>query len=130
GHRPCAYCRRPRYREFKRAWCAANMALLEMADPRASWIDAELHQERVTRRRAKVIYTALFSDLPPGTFIVLNAMPYLLWQGRLFPWAHFGYRPSRPMLTASAQVGVLTPRSIVAMFAEGFTPEVHASAGD
>ncbi|MGH8280534.1 MAG: hypothetical protein ACRETQ_13380, partial [Gammaproteobacteria bacterium] len=42
GHRPCAYCRRPRYREFKRAWCAANMALLEMADPRASWIDAEL----------------------------------------------------------------------------------------
>ena len=128
GHRPCAYCRRQRYKEFKRAWCAANAGLLDEPDPRVSVIDTRLHAERVTRRGRKVTYIARFGDLPPGVFIALDGAAWLIWRGRLFPWSHHGYGPSRPAPGMDVRVDVLTPKSIVAMFDGGFCPQVHESA--
>lgn len=128
GHRPCAYCRRERYNEFKRAWCAANAGLLETPSPNVRWIDARLHAERVTRDGRKVTYRARFGDLPPGTFIADGDDALLVWRGRLFPWSHDGYGAPRSAPRATTDVEVLTPQSIAAMFAQGFRPQVHESA--
>lgn len=128
GHRPCAYCRRERYREFKRAWCAANPLASGTREPSAPQIDARLHAERVTREGRKRTFRARIGSLPAGTFIVYGETPCLIWRGRLFPWTHFGYAPSLPEPLPRAQVDVLTPASIVAMFGAGFVPQVHESA--
>lgn len=127
GHRPCAYCRRERYVEFKRVWCAANARRLDSPDPRVGVIDAILHRERVART-GKVVFHARFGTLPDGAFIVRDGSAHLIWQDRLWPWSHRGYGRPLPAPRPAARVDVLTPRSIVAMFAAGFEPEVHASA--
>ncbi len=129
GHRPCAYCRRQRYNEFKHAWCAANAGLLDEPDPRVNVIDARLHVERVGRQGRKVTFAARFGNLPPGTFVALDDAAWLVWRSRLFPWSHYGYGPSRPAPHADVEVEVLTPKSIVAMFGQGFQPRIHDSAG-
>lgn len=128
GHRPCAYCRRQRYREFKQAWCAANAGLGLGADPPVGEIDARLHAERVAPGGGKRVWRTRLGNLPPGTFIVLDGVPCLLWRGGVFPWAHAGYAPPRPVATANAQIDVLTPASIVATFRAGLRPQVHLSA--
>lgn len=128
GHRPCAYCRRQRYNEFKQAWLAANAGLVESPDRRVVLIDARLHAERITRQGGKASYVARFGDLPPGVFIALDDAAYLVWRNRLLPWSHHGYGRARPALHGDDQVQVLTPRSIVAMFGQGFRPQVHESA--
>jgi len=126
GHRPCAYCRRDRYNEFKQAWCAANAGLME-APPLATQIDARLHLERVARDGSKITYRERFGRLPFGTFIVLEGVACLIWRGKLFPWSHWGYGQRRQVLASTQQVSVLTPASIVAMFRQGFEPQVDES---
>lgn len=128
GHRPCAYCRRQRYDEFKRAWCAANPGLVHDPNPRVAEIDARLHAERVVRGGGKRIWQARFGSLPPGAFVALEGVACLLWRDKLFPWSHQGYAGARAPVDAEAQVDVLTPASIVAIFREGFRPQVHVSA--
>ncbi|HEX7326681.1 MAG TPA: hypothetical protein VF292_15230 [Rhodanobacteraceae bacterium] len=128
GHRPCAYCRRPRFNEFKRAWCAANAERLESPTPRMAWIDAQLHAERVRRDGSKVTWMARLDQLPPGTFVALDGGACLVWQNRLWPWSHWGYGAALPLPRAGMRVAVLTPRSIAAVFARGFRPQVHPSA--
>lgn len=125
GHRPCAYCRRERYNEFKQAWCAANHAGHKLP---ATAIDARLHAERVAPDGGKRIASARFGNLPPGTFVLLDGAPCLLWRGRLFAWSHTGYTLLRSTVPAGARIGVLTPASIVALFRMGFRPQVHLSA--
>lgn len=127
GHRPCAYCRRDRYNQFKRAWSAAN-AVPGHAAPLAAQIDARLHLERVARDGSKITYRERFGRLPPGTFIVLEGVAFLIWRGKVFPWSHQGYGPSRQAPANTRRVSVLTPASIVAMFRQGFEPQVDASA--
>ncbi|HEU0277529.1 MAG TPA: hypothetical protein VFQ95_06905 [Rhodanobacteraceae bacterium] len=129
GHRPCAYCRRERYNAFKQAWCAANARPLPAPQVRATVIDARLHVERVTPEGRKVTWRVRFGALPDGAFIVRDGAAWLVWKGRLWPWAHAGYGRARPPLAAGTTVDVLTPASIVGMFGTGFTPQVHASAG-
>lgn len=130
GHRPCAYCRRQRYDDFKQAWCEANADLIDTLNPRATLIDGRLHAERVTRAGVKVTWAADFGVLPEGTFIVLERGAYLAWRGRLLPWSHWGYGTPRPAPPTDARVMVLTPKSIVGMFAQGFRAQVHPSAFD
>lgn len=125
GHRPCAYCRRERYNEFKLAWCAANNAGLNLP---ATAIDARLHTERVAPGGGKHVVHARFGGVPDGAFVVLDGAPALLWRGRLFGWSHTGYAMLREAPADDTHVGVLTPASIVAMFRAGFRPQVHLSA--
>lgn len=130
GHRPCAYCRRGRYEEFKRGWCSANLRTADARSTHATDIDARLHAERVTRDGRKVTFRERFGRLPAGTFIAYGGTPCLLWRRELFPWSHAGYQsPLRPP-DGRARVDVLTPASIVALFRAGFTPHVHESAFD
>lgn len=128
GHRPCAYCRRERYLEFKRAWCAANAGLIESRDPRVTAIDARLHAERVAPGGGKRTHQGHFGALPAGTFVALDGVAWLVWRNRLFPWSHHGYGRARSLPAPDEPATVLTPASIVAMFRAGFTPQVHESA--
>lgn len=126
GHRPCTHCRKARYNEFKAAWIAANA---EAPDSKMSvqQIDDVLHKERVTKGAQKVTYKAQLADLPNGTFVELDDKPYLLWDKTLYLWSAEGYTKTDVNLSARGDVKVLTPASIVKLYRNGFTPEVHLS---
>lgn len=127
GHRPCAECRKDRYLEFKVAWCTANPGIAG-SNPPIAQIDKQLHFERAIRGGGKVTFNDKLLNLPAGTFIELEGIPYLLWLGKLFPWSHHGYGQPLSALPKAIQVTVLTPVSIVAMFRHGYKPQVHESA--
>ena len=134
GHRPCAYCRRERFVEFRSAWAAANghPDLSSHADPcgktvRVAEIDARLHAERVGPSRTKRTFAAHPGSLPTGTMIAINGAAWLLWNGNCHRWSFDGYGPAMRLAAGGAEVDVLTPASIVRMFAAGFTPAVHES---
>ncbi|KKO44305.1 hypothetical protein WG68_15865 [Arsukibacterium ikkense] len=127
GHRPCAHCRKARYNEFKAAWIAANT---ETADSKLSvqQIDNVLHKERVAKGAQKVTYTDRLSNLPDGTFVEIDRNPYLLWNNTLCQWSPDGYTSAYCNSLAIDDVVVLTPRSIVTMYAQGLVPQVDLSA--
>jgi hypothetical protein len=132
GHRPCAECMRPRFKEFQARWAQANPEVAGSASPPVTVIDAVLHQERLARsgRNQKRTYQAQAAALPPGTFVSLapGGPAYLLLADRLLLWQPGGYGPplERPL---DRPVQVLTPASTVRAIAHGFVPQLHASAG-
>jgi len=128
GHRPCAECRRDRYNEFKSAWIRANREKLETETPAIVEIDKVLHSERVSEDKRKRTFESQFGALPEGSFLEIDGQALLLWRGKLFEWSFDGYCRSDRSLTPAQNVSVLTPESIVRMFAAGFTPQVHVSA--
>ncbi len=117
GHRPCGECRREDYKRFKACWLAGNGgSAISIRE-----IDRQIHAERVTRQRTKVTYQAAIESLPDGTFISLDAAPYLLWQDDLWRWTPGGYTDRLPKM-CSADVTVLTPESIVNALKAGYKP--------
>jgi hypothetical protein len=119
GHRPCAECRRARYREFRAAWAAAGL-------PGADEIDRVLHSERVQPGGSKKTYEAPLSSLPGGVIVEHEHRPHLVWTGKLFPWSFAGYGPVK--VSPATRVSVLTPKSIVRAIRRGFVPQVDRSA--
>lgn len=129
GHRPCAYCRRARFTEFKTTWIAASPAVLSSAAPRIGEIDSILHAERTRRGGEKVMYEETLEMLPDGVMTELDdANAYLVWRGQLLRWSFDGYARGEAPRLAAPNARVLTPASIVRMFRHGFQPDVHASA--
>jgi hypothetical protein len=117
GHRPCAECRRERFRAFQAAWGRPA---------RAPEIDAELHPARIDGKRRKVTYEAELNSLPNGSFVHIDGSPYLVWDDGLFLWTPEQYtredrRPDHRTVT------VLTPEPIVRCFRNGYQPETHGS---
>jgi hypothetical protein len=128
GHRPCAECRRARFNEFKAAWIEANRELIQGENPTIADIDKVIHAERVTEEKHKRTFVAQLGSLPAGTMIAVEGTPLLIWRGKLLPWSFEGYGKSQASLPPSTSVQVLTPASVVRVFASGFTPQVHLSA--
>lgn len=128
GHRPCAECRRARYNEFKDAWLKANADKATIANPAISEIDKILHKERTAARGQKGTYDMPFGQLPEGALIELAGNAFLFWRKRIFLWTFSGYQLGKQVLDPSARVTVLTPRSVVATFCQGFQPQIHQSA--
>jgi hypothetical protein len=129
GHRPCAECRYRRFIAFCEAWRKAH-AGNEAERPRADFIDAQLHSERVGPRRTKRSYSARLDDLPDGVFVTLPdraEQAFLVLGGNLLAWSFGGYgEPSkRPK---GREVNVLTPKSTVETIRAGYAPEIHVSA--
>lgn len=125
GHRPCHYCQRQRAKQFKDAWCAANhpeSAFVPQGD-----LDAQLHRERTTRTGAKVTFEARAGELPLGTMFSMGESSYLVSTQGFLPWSFGGYGAS-VALSNGDLVAVLTPRSVVEAFRQGFLPDVHPSA--
>ena len=128
GHRPCGECRRDRYKEFKAAWIQSNRGQIEIENPSVIDIDKILHSERVFEDKKKRTFEAKIGSLPQGTIIEHEGKALLLWQDKLHEWSFDGYSQSQSSLSPSLSVEVLTPPSIVRLFASGFTPQVHVSA--
>jgi hypothetical protein len=127
GHRPCGECRRERYNEFKSVWVAANPNLVSSFHPKIAEIDKVIHGERVARGGKKVTYSTTLGELVSGVIFEWNDHAYLLWNEQLYAWSFTGYGAPQPLPADNTQVQVLTPPSIVQMFANGFTPQVHES---
>lgn len=121
GHRPCRECRYADYQRFRGLW-----QRLYGGTPTADAIDLRLHAERL-ERKTKRTYRAAASTLPDGTFVALDAKPWLLWQGALREWSGAGYVAARTV--PGGEIEVLTPRSIVEVIASGYRPSVHPSLG-
>jgi hypothetical protein len=122
GHRPCAECRHADYQRFRTLWAGCY------GEPvNADIIDRKLHSDRLVGRRTKRAYSEDLANLPDGTFIALEDRAWLVWEDFLFAWSASGYgeRRERPQ---HAEALVLTPRSIVAVLAAGYTAAVHPSA--
>jgi len=129
GHRPCFECQRSRYREFLDAWTRANPDLVGSEPPSAERLDDVLHEERIDALGRKRVHLADLCDLPGGAMILGDdgKSPLLVGEDALYPWSMTGYGPPlrRP---ARGGTRLLTPPSVVAALAAGYTASVHPSA--
>ncbi|GAA3632723.1 hypothetical protein [Microlunatus ginsengisoli] len=126
GHRPCALCRRADYDRFVRRWAA-----LHPGERGADAIDARLHAERLVGGRRR-LHRCAVADLPDGAMLADGGEPWLVLGDRLRRWTPGGYADSRDRGELVA-AEVLTPPSLVAELAAGWSPEVpllHPSAYD
>lgn len=120
GHRPCAECRNADYKRFQDLW---RRCVGQSAD--ANSMDAVLHAERLDGRRKRA-WRADVESLPDGTFVLHEGAACIVWRNQLVAWSDSGYR-DRKAVPKHAEVDVLTPKSIVAVFRAGYVPGVHPS---
>jgi len=128
GHRPCAECRRQRYKDFREAWLRSEN---RREDNRvfADQMDAALHPARIDRQRMKVTYPAPEGSLPDGCFVELGDGAWLLWEAAMFRWSPARYVDKRPRVRDSI-LSVLTPAPIVHCLKAGYRPEIHSSVAE
>jgi hypothetical protein len=119
GHRPCAYCQRARYEEFRSLWAQVNEGDTSGRRPSADEMDRVLHAERLDAQRQRVTYPARLGELPDGAFVVYDGRAHLVHAGQLWPWAPEGYGDG-VLLPPDAGLAVLTPRSTVRVLTAGF----------
>lgn len=127
GHRPCATCQRVRYLEFKGTWVQANMPDVSPTSVDMKEVDKVLHAERAISRGGKMTYEAPLVELPIGSMFEHENAAYIVTSQGYLPWSFQGYGVPHH-IDLQAVVKVLTPRSIVRVFAKGFRPRVHSSA--
>jgi hypothetical protein len=125
GHRPCAECRRDRFKAFQQAWQAGNPG----QDSTAAAIDEQLHAERLRPDGCKRTFTANLDDLPDGVFVQRGGgdEAWLVRGGSLLAWSPGGYREQRSR-PEGEHVEVLTPRSTVAAIRAGYLPQLGLDA--
>lgn len=129
GHRPCNHCRSERFKEFKEAWFAANRASTSPNGASIGEVDRVLHSERALSGHGdKVRVLRFLGELPLGVMVEYAGRAHLIWRQRLRPWTFGGYGEPVTGPGPSTQVNVITPESIVRIFAGGFVPQVHVSA--
>jgi hypothetical protein len=128
GHRPCAYCQRARYDDFRVSWARANPEQANGPGPGADEMDACLHRERLDTNRQRITYPAPLGTLPDATFVVHDNEPCLVRGSRLFTWRPDGYGEAIA-LPSDNQVMVLTPRSTVNALSAGFEVQMDPSSG-
>lgn len=127
GHRPCATCQRVRHLEFKGTWVQANMPDVSSTSIDMKEVDKVLHAERAISGGDTMTYEAPLVELPMGSMFEFEKTAYLVATQGYLPWSFEGYGTPYD-IDPRAVVKVLTPRSIVRAFAEGFIPRVHPSA--
>jgi hypothetical protein len=98
-----------------------------VATPSAKQINRQLHGERIvkgTHRRR--LHQLPWTDLPDGTFVLLNKAPAVVAGDRLSEWTHEGYRgqQARP---ARGTANVITPPSTVAALRAGYPVQIDAA---
>lgn len=126
GHRPCGYCLRSRLDDFKHAWFDVNRKLCVGKAENLDTLDRFLHGERMaTNQRPQV--SARVQELPDGTFFRMGSTTYLSLHGKAVEWAQGEYA-SAILAPEVADIQLLTPPSIVNMYANGWIPIVQETA--
>jgi hypothetical protein len=126
GHRPCALCRKPRFKEFKNKWLAGNPGHGFDSKCSIDRIDAELHKDRWLDEGGQRTYPSRLTDLPDGVIVSVPGedAPYLWWNQALYLWSPQGYHATKRRLPDDAVV-VHTPLSTVKALRAGFVPMIH-----
>lgn len=122
GHRPCNDCLKEKYAEFKQRWLDANSdvsAVKTMSDIN------KINQKERYNRGNKVTYVANMQSLPGGTFIEYDGQYFVIKNGSKYLWSFDGYKGKSKLI--DCDVTVLTPKSFVAVLADGYQPELHGS---
>ena len=128
GHRPCAECRRADFNRFKAAWVHGNPLYMYNMKTPIGEIDEILQRERINMKGGKFTDSEMLGHLPEGSFIEFNGKPYMInHSNRVIHWTPFGYTDSIK-LPPSAEVNVLTPKSIVNAFRSGYLPQKHETS--
>lgn len=119
GHRPCAECRRERYKAFLAAW--------PVAGAKAGDVDAVLKSERMPGSRPSV---SQLGDFPDGVMVkdYGSGHCYLLLGGKALCWTFGGYAKAENVESLSGTFTVLTPVSTIAAIRNGYRPEIHPSS--
>ena len=124
GHRPCAECRRPGYDTYRTAWAAGLGGGL----PSAREMNRRLHVERIVagshRRR---VHELPWTDLPDGTFVIVDDHPAVVAGPHLAEWTDAGYDRHLPR-PRTGTATVLTPPSTVAALRSGYEPQIDETA--
>jgi hypothetical protein len=123
GHRPCFECRRKDYDRFKTLWIKANPEYGFDEKTSIRKIDEILHRERIDDTGSKLTYTGTLKDLPDGTFVIYMDQPAVVVSLSVYPWSPFGYEKG-VMLPEEEKLTVLTPKSVVNTFREGYIPQI------
>ncbi|BAL23699.1 hypothetical protein AZKH_1377 [Azoarcus sp. KH32C] len=123
GHRPCAECRRDRYKAFGAAWARAHSY---EKPPSVRDIDAQLKRERTTRVGRD---TAMLTTMPDGVVVkqLSSNNDYLIHAGRALLWGFEGYTKAVELNDLKGPFRILTPASTVRVLSHGYKPELHAS---
>ena len=124
GHRPCATCRRDRFKAFTAAWKTVHGGPAE-GRSLPQTIDRALHRARIARGGRKVTTEARAADLPDGTIIARSEDAFLILNGCMHLWAFEGYGEVLPLV--EGPVTVLTPAPLLEVLRHGYRPEVHPS---
>lgn len=119
GHRPCAECRRERYKAFLAAW--------PMPGARAGDVDIALKRERASAHRP---LASNLDNLPDGVMVKESAsgLFYLVNQGKAWHWTFSGYSNAQDIESLSGNFVILTPASTIKALSNGYLPEIHFSA--
>jgi hypothetical protein len=123
GHRPCFECRRKDAVKFKSFWIQGNPAHNFHMKTSIQLIDNIIHAERIDPNNKKITHQRRLSDIPAGTFVLLNDQPFMFNKNRLHRWTPSAYEESITM-DANSLLTVLTPRSVVNAFSAGYVPHV------
>jgi hypothetical protein len=119
GHRPCAECRRERYKAFLTAWPEPNA--------KAGDVDAALKRERSPEARPTI---SQIGHLPDGVMVkaLSSGNFFLLLAGNACQWSFGGYGKGQHIDTLGGPFQVLTPVSTIQAFESGYCPDIHPSA--
>jgi hypothetical protein len=124
GHRPCAFCRRQAYELYRQSWAAG----LGSPVPSAKQMNEQLHAERLVRGTHRPsLHPTEWAALPSGAFVVLDGVPALVLEHVVVPWSYEGYGPASPRPRAGVAEAI-TPPSSLAAIANGYAPQIDASA--
>ena len=123
GHRPCFECRKGDAQLFKSRWIQGNSSYNFTMKTSIKDIDDVIHRERIDADKKKVMHKRMSSDIPDGTFILMNGDAYVFSKSSLHRWTPFGYDNCISMPEASMMT-VLTPNSIVNAFRAGYAPQM------
>jgi hypothetical protein len=121
GHRPCFECRRKDADTFAKFFSGKKNRAAAPA------MDDVLHTERLDGK-AKRLHRRKIYVLPDGAMITRDGEAFAVRGKKLLPWTFAGYGTPVPRPRGKT-VDVLTPPSILAVLAAGYTPHWHQSAG-
>ncbi len=123
GHRPCGECRLSEYRSFREAWSIAHGG----PEARAPEIDRRLHEDRLSARGIKRLWSRRLDRLPDATMVELDGRSWLVLGDELLAWSPAGYDDRRER-GGREETSILTPEATVGVLEAGYLPVLHPSA--